>query len=321
MPRSLRHHAIRLHIPMRGWSIGAATLALISMRGFLACAEESPAPALFESEARADRIGRILVPVTVNRQGPYQFVLDTGANRTVLTPRLVAELGLETAPADHVTLSGVTGSASVPTVAIEQVKAGDVELNRQQLPVADSLSEDTHGTLGIDALRDTRVLVDFVNGRIQIRRAHREGLRDGLTRIPAQCRFKRLLMVKASVGRIPVRAVIDTGSQYTLANSALRAKLGLPAGMAASRMTDVIGETLARQRGERRAVPVLRMGGVQVVNPSFIFGDFHVFKLWRLEHEPAIVVGMDMLGTLDTLLIDYQRCELQVGTRGTRRAF
>jgi hypothetical protein len=108
--------------------------------------------------------------------------------------------------------------------------------------------------------------------------------------------------------------VIDTGSQYTLGNSALRSKLGLPTRQAASKMTEVIGETLARQAGERRAVPVLRMGSVQVTRPAVIFGDFYVFKLWRLDSQPAVVVGMDMLGTLGTLLIDYQRCEIQVRT-------
>jgi aspartyl protease len=281
-----------------------------------AAAGEEPAQPLFEADARADRIGRVLVPVLVNGHGPFQFVLDTGANRTVLTPRLVDTLGLEIAAKDHVTLSGVTGSASVPTVLVDHLKVGDVELKRERLPVADSLSEDTQGILGVDALAGTRIVIDFVRSRIQIRKARHEGLMDGLTRVPAECRFRRLLMIKASVGRIPVSAVIDTGSQYTLGNAALREKLGLPSQRAASKLTDVIGETLARQVGERRLVPVLRMGSaVQVARPAVIFGDFHVFKLWRLESQPAVVVGMDMIGTLGTLLIDYQRCEIQVRTR------
>ncbi len=293
------------------------------MRWLLASAEESPPspPPLFESQSRTDRIGRILVPVTVNGKGPFRFVLDTGANRTVLTPKLAADLGLQVAANDRITMSGVTGSASVPTVTVDRLKIGDVELEREQLPLAESLSVDTQGTLGVDALPDTRILVDFVNDRIQIRKAHREGLMDGLTRIPAQCRFQRLLLVRATVGRVPVKAVFDTGSQYTLANLALRAKLGLPSKIDASRKTEVIGETLARQHGERRPVPVVRMGTLQVANPILIFGDFYVFKLWRLEAEPAIVVGMDMIGTLDTLLIDYQRCEIQVRTRGTQNPF
>jgi predicted aspartyl protease len=278
-------------------------------------------PPLFDSRTRTDRIGRLLVPVTINGQGPFRFVLDTGANRTVLTPQLVTHLGLPISTSSKLIMTGVTGSAAVPTVAVEHVKVGDVELKNVQLPVAAGLSEDVSGTLGVDALPDTRVLLDFANGRIQIHKAHYESLKDGFSRIRGQCRFERLLIVRASVGRIPVRAVVDTGSQFTLGNLALRTKLGFPEQLDPVRTTDVIGETLDRQKGERRPVPVVRVGPLQSPSPSFIFGDFHVFKLWGLEEEPAIVMGMDMLGSLNTLIIDYQRCEMRVRPSGTDKPF
>ncbi|MEJ0037290.1 MAG: aspartyl protease family protein [Gammaproteobacteria bacterium] len=261
------------------------------------------------------------MPVTINGQGPFRFVLDTGANRTVLTPKLAAYLGLSSSATERVTMSGVTGSASVPTVAVDQVKVGEVQMRHVQLPVAASLSEDTSGTLGVDALPDSRVLLDFATGRIQIRKAHRESLADGFSRIAGQCRFMRLLIIRASVGRIPVRAVVDTGSQFTLGNLALRTKLGFPQQLDPAKTTDVIGETLERQLGERRPVPVVRVGTLQSPSPTFIFGDFYVFKLWGLEAEPSIVIGMDMLSSLDQLVIDYQRCEIQVRPSGSQKPF
>ncbi len=291
------------------------------LRWLPASAEEPTPPLLFDSRTRTDRIGRLLVPVTINGQGPFRFVLDTGANRSVLTPQLAAHLGLSVSTNSRVTMTGVTGSASVPTVLVDQLKVGDVELRHAQLPVAASLSDDTSGTLGVDALADTRVLLDFATGRIQIRKAHREALRDGFSRIRGQCRFERLLIVRASVGRTPVAAVVDTGSQFTLGNRALRVKLGFPEKLDPVRTTDVIGETLERQQGERRPVPVVRVGTLQSPTPSFIFGDFHVFKLWGLETEPAIVMGMDMLGSLDKLVIDYQRCELEARASGGQKPF
>jgi len=278
-------------------------------------------PPLFDSRTRTDRIGRLLVPVTINGQGPFRFVLDTGANRTVLTPQLARHLGLPISTSSKLIMTGVTGSAAVPTVAVAHVKVGDVELKNVQLPVAAGLSEDVSGTLGVDALPDTRLLLDFAKGRIEIRKAHFETLKDGFQQIRGQCRFERLLIVRASVGRIPVRAVVDTGSQFTLGNLALRTKLGFVDQFDPARTTDVIGETLESQKGERRPVPVVRVGTLQSPTPSFIFGDFHVFKLWGLEEEPAIVMGMDMLGSLDRLVIDYQRCELRVRPGGTDRPF
>ena len=293
----------------------------MSLRWLPASAQEPTPPLLFDAQTRTDRIGRLLVPVTINGQGPFRFVLDTGANRSVLTPQLAAHLGLPVSKANRLIMTGVTGSASVPTVAVEQLKVGDVELHQVQLPVAAGLSEDVSGTLGVDALPDSRVLLDFANRRIQIRKAHRESLMDGFSRIRGQCRFERLLIVRATVGRVPVRAVVDTGSQFTLGNFALRTKLGFPEKLDPVKTTDVIGETLERQKGERRLVPVVRVGTLQSATPSFIFGDFHVFKLWGLEKEPAIVMGMDMLGSLDTIIIDYQRCEMRVRPSGVDKPF
>jgi predicted aspartyl protease len=298
---------------------GRVLALLITSPAWSHAATEEPVapqpPPLYEAPARSDRIGRILVPVTVNGQGPFQFVLDTGANRTVLTPALATLLGLDISANRKVTLSGVTGSASVPTVSVDEVRAGNVALNHQILPIADSLSPNVHGILGVDALEDARIQMDFSSGKLAIRKAHRQGVLDGMTRIPGECRHQRLLIVRADVGRVAVSAVIDTGSQYTLGNRALRVKLGLPERVTDQHVTEVIGETLARQPGERRVVPVLRMGSLQQVNPQVVFGDFHVFKLWHLEDRPAIVVGMDLLGSLESMLIDYQRCEIQVRAR------
>src|SRR6185436_21085062 len=88
-----------------------------------------------------------------------------------------------------------------------------------------ALSSDTDGILGVDALKNTRIMIDFTNNKVSIRIASREGTPDDLTRLPAQVRFGQLLMVKASVDKIPVKAVIDTGSARTLGNSALLARL------------------------------------------------------------------------------------------------
>jgi hypothetical protein len=45
------------------------------------------------------------------------------------------------------------------------------------------------------------------------------------------------------------------------------------------------------------------------------YGNFHVFDLWDLESQPALLVGMDILGTVDVLVIDYLRREVQIKPR------
>ena len=274
----------------------------------------------YDAGTRSDQIGRIIVNVMVNKQGPFQFALDTGANRTVLTPRLITALGLHT-DGDDVTLNGVTGSAAVPTALIELLAAGDLSIKSQRLPVADALTSGIDGILGVDGLNSKRVTVDFAKNRIEIRNARYEGPLEGAMRIPAQMRFGRLIVISAYVNGVHVKGVIDTGSEYTLGNDALRAALSAHApARRENPKIDVVGETLKTQEGERVRVQNIRVGDVQAANLDVVFGEFYVFKLWSLDTQPALVIGMDIIGNLDSMVIDYQRCEVQLFARQRQAA-
>jgi hypothetical protein len=55
-------------------------------------------------------------------------------------------------------------------------------------------------------------------------------------------------------------------------------------------------------------------------NLDVIFADFHVFKLWGLDQQPALLIGMDLLGVLERLVIDYRRNEVSMYGERARRA-
>jgi predicted aspartyl protease len=275
----------------------------------------------YEAATRPDQIGRIVVPVMVNGRGPFMFVLDTGATSTVLTPQLVATLGLQSADDGSVTMNGATGSAIVSTAVVERIAAGDVVLERQHLPIADALVNGIDGILGVDALAAKRIMVDFTTGKIEIRDARHHRPLGGAERIPAELRYGGLLVVDAYVDRIRVKAVIDTGSETTLGNDALDTALR---GHAEARMSknliDVLGETLALQRAERRAVATLKVGDVRADRFNVVFGEFYIFRLWNLERQPALVIGMDLISKLNTLVIDYERREVQLRAQTSQPA-
>ena len=46
----------------------------------------------------SDLCSRMTAPVRINGQGPFPFVVDTGANRTVISAELAARLGLSKGP-------------------------------------------------------------------------------------------------------------------------------------------------------------------------------------------------------------------------------
>jgi predicted aspartyl protease len=269
--------------------------------------------AIYAFATRIDRIGRIIVPVMVNCRGPFQFLLDTGANATVLTPHLAQSLGLKIDPTQIMLMKGVTGAAPVPTVWVDRVEAGAIALAGRRIAVANATVIGTDGVLGVDGLEGKLVLVDFLHDRIQVLEAaaHRPGL--NLAELPAKLQFGRLIMVDALVGTRKVKAVIDTGSQRTLGNRALYASIGLRPDMTiADAAAQVIGATDASQQGERYVVPLVTLSELTITNLTVTFGDFYIFRLWDLQSQPALVIGMDMIGTLDTFGVDYLRHEVQI---------
>jgi len=72
--------------------------------------------------------------------------------------------------------------------------------------------------------------------------------------------------------------------------------------------------------GDVQVIREATIGDMNLTNLEVIFADFHVFKLWGLDQEPAMLIGMDMLGVLERLVIDYRRNEVSMyGDRASSR--
>ena len=271
----------------------------------------------FVAPTRRDRIGRIWAPVSVNGQGPFRLVLDTGASHSALTARVVEELGIAYDPSNTVLLRGATGSVQVPFVAVETLEFGDLLVEPRRLPIVPDALGGAEGVLGTDGLAGKRIHIDFRRDSITIMRSKNERAASGYATIPVRFLRGRLLVVDAFLGGLPVKAVIDTGGQATLGNEALRIALAerRRRQQQDAYPDDVTGATLDVQMGSRVSTPSLALGGILVRNPAMTFADFAIFEHWKMTGEPAMLIGMDVLGLLDTLIIDYRRKELQVKLR------
>ncbi len=271
----------------------------------------------FVAPTRRDRIGRIWAPVHINGQGPFRLVLDTGASHSALTPRLAETLGIALDSGSTVMLRGATGSVAVPMVPVETLEIGDLLFEPQRLPVVPDALGGAEGVLGSDGLENRRIHIDFRRDSITIMRSRNQRASGGYMTIPVKFLRGRLLVVEATLGGVPVKAVIDTGGQATLGNEALRAALDerRRRGNLAVKPEVVTGATLDVQPGNRAETPPLALGDVVIRNPAMTFADFAIFAHWKMIDEPAMLIGMDVLGLLDTLIIDYRRKELQVKLR------
>jgi predicted aspartyl protease len=275
---------------------------------------EAPEP-LFVAPTRWDRIGRIWVPVLINDKGPFRLVLDTGASHTAVNAGVAAALGIAVPVADAVTLRGATGSRTVPSIAVERIVVGDVDLGGRRLPIVSDALGGADGVMGAEDLLDKRIRIDFGRDRISVQRSVQESAPAGFVTIPVQIVDGLLVVGSALVGGIGVRLIFDTGGQGTLVNEALRRALGRELSAQDAQVSQVTGATSDRQLGDRMVLPEIVLGAVRISPAEVTVGDLYIFQYWRMTQTPAILLGMDVIGLLDTLIIDYRRRELQLKTR------
>jgi predicted aspartyl protease len=111
----------------------------------------------------------VIVPVFINGQGPYDFLLDTGTTSTVIRPELANALRLRAV--DRLMLTTVTGSQAVPRSYLESVTLGsrsaaNVEVLWQDLSAVRSLDNRISGLLGQNFLSQFNYLLSYREKRI-----------------------------------------------------------------------------------------------------------------------------------------------------------
>jgi predicted aspartyl protease len=319
----------------------ALTHGLRSMRGALlvlvlaaagATAEETslaqapaldaaqPKPeALYAAPTREDRVGRIHAAVEIDGRGPYRFIVDTGANSSALAPRVADELALPPADGGVVQVHGVTGVALLPAVHVDSLRVGGIVLPPSTLPVLPGdIFAGADGILGVAGIQQMRLDVDFANDRVEIALSSGRRAPVGYVTVRASLWQGGLLLVKGRVGGVTTKVIIDTGAERTMGNMQLRAALHRKARRGEEAETTVRGATPDVSEGTYFKVPRISIGPAQLVDLPVAFGELHVFELWGLNEEPALVVGMDVLGRLERFVIDYKRQEFQMKSSGPK---
>jgi predicted aspartyl protease len=261
-----------------------------------------------------DRIGRIWAPVLINGKGPYRLVLDTGASRSAVIQRVVDEVGLPVR-AKSVQLRGVTGSAVVSSVRADTLEFGELIIENTTMPIVADAFGGADGVLGGEGMKDKRIHIEFMKDRISIVRSHKAPAPPGFSVVPFKFALSRGMRAEVMVGPVKTIALIDSGAQTTVGNLALRQALARRRGERDQYNDAVMGVTEDIQAATRVRIPSIVAGELIVRNAEIMFSDLHIFDHWQLNSRPALIIGMDVLGALDTLVIDYRRNELQIKVR------
>lgn len=247
---------------------------------------------------------RMTVAVRIEGHGPYRFVVDSGADTSVVGTAVARTLRL--AATDPARLHGMTASALVDRVAVAALQVGDSTISDLQLPV---LREDYlggQGMIGIDALVEQRLMMDFDKRVITIEDARRPAPRlNGDIVVVARRRRGQLILTQASANGRAVDAVIDTGSEITIGNLALRHKLFGKRGTTLL-TADAMGVTGEMLKLQLVRLDELRIGPILLRDVVIAFADVPPFAAFGLNDHPALFLGTDMMENFRRVSLDFR---------------
>lgn len=272
----------------------------------------APLSAVTEDPAGVLALGvlanRMTVPVSIAGSAPQPFVIDTGAERSVISRQFAGVLGLAAGP--RVRLTTMTGESHVATVVIPSLSVGPVRDGRAfNAPALEAAHMGAHGLLGIEQLREHSVSIDFDAGKISLRPSRRDGGRpDPLPRatdeivVTARSRLGQLIVTEAELEGTRVTVVIDTGSQISMGNLALQRRLRRIPLKGPVEMTSVTGQTLTVNYHVAEQV---KLGGVTIKGVPVAFADIAPFERFGLAKRPALMLGMDAMRGFRRVEIDF----------------
>jgi len=292
----------------------AAPGALPARQGEVPPATPTENTLAFDDESSS----RMTVPVTIGSTGPYRFIIDTGAERTVISRELAATLGLARGP--DVRMTAMTGTSNVGTVVIPSLNVSQITSKPIEAPALFYNHLGAPGMLGIDTLSGHALSIDFETNSMTVRpssKRKREPIRPGDIVVRGKNVYGQLIVTQASYKGRRISVIIDTGSSVSMGNSALRTRmrseLKAPTPI---RLTSVTGDTMV---ADYTQVTRLDIGGVAFKNLPIAFSDVAPFRRFGLAQEPALMLGMDALRMFRKVDVDFANREVRFALpRGIR---
>lgn len=247
---------------------------------------------------------RMTVEVLVNGRGPYRFLVDSGADSSVVGMRIARDLLLPLGT--PVTLHGMTGSAIVDRVQVAELQLGTSRIHNLEIPALRESDLGGDGMIGIDALVEQRLMMDFEKRIIKAEDARQPAIMmDGEIVVRARRQRGQLILTQVRAAGLPLEAVVDTGSEITIGNLKLRDKLikGNKDKFVTVQATGVTGVTIDLQIAR---IGELRLGSVTLKNVPIAFADAPPFTVFGLADEPALLLGTDLLETFRRVSLDFR---------------
>jgi predicted aspartyl protease len=289
---------------------GASAFALAPA---IAHADLASLPALPETaNGSPDAHNRLTMETYIDGQGPYRFVVDTGADRSVIATDVAASLGL--VPNRDVVVQGIVRALPAPTVQLKNLSFGNIAMDSLAAPVLPRKWLGADGFLGLDVIDGRRVTFDFVREKLTVARS---GDSTGWQHsneviVRANGTNGRLKAIDCTVEDVPATAFIDSGAQISICNSPLfdlLQKRGT--NYAKDAFIPLMGATGGQVMGRLAPISKIKLGSIVFSKSRLAISDLNIFNLWNLADKPALFIGMDFLQQMSAFTIDYRNKELR----------
>lgn len=260
---------------------------------------------------RKDENERMTVPVKLGDTGPWQFIVDTGANRTTISSTLAATLGLPIGASAEI--HTVTGVRTVPTVTVPELQLSDTDIHNIRMPLLQSVNLGADGMLGVDSLQSEQVVFDFTKNTMSIVPAYQKELSDNnAIVIYGRLLNGRLIVTHADADGNDITVVLDTGSQVCVGNEAMRERMEKHGQLTQAGNVELESVTGDKLPGQFTFVRRLVIGGVDLDGLAVVFADAHTFHDLGLDDRPAILLGMNAMRAFRKVSIDFAHRKFRV---------
>lgn len=260
-----------------------------------------------------EKDSRITVPIFLGGQGPFDFVVNTSSERTIIASELAEQLKLPDGP--KIDVHTMNGRTSTPTAVLPQFELNGHPLAPTAAPKFSERHIGAKGAIGIDALKSQRIVLDFKNATMTMNAEPRmasdwEG--ETIT-VTARSKLGQLVLTNAGIGTDDdqISVIIDTGSQVSVGNNALKRFMQRTGALTSFRTASLISITGDVTPVDYVVVKRLRVGGMVVANLPIAFADVHPFRRYGLNRERALLLGMDMLQLFDQIGLNFQKRTVQ----------
>jgi predicted aspartyl protease len=263
-------------------------------------------------KVRTDAYERMTVPVRLSGTGPYRFLVDTGADRTAISRELASHLNL--VAGQEVELHSTTGASAIATATVPELQLTRKTVKGIEAPMLESVNIGADGILGTDSLALQRVEFDFKAQTMSVVPAGVPDFADerGTIIVEARRRNGRLIVTDATANGRHLTVVVDTGSQVTIGNEALRRALQAKDLLPETHPVDLISVTGEHLTGDYMFLRELEIGGVELANLAVVFAPAHTFHQLKLDDKPALLLGMNAIRAFKKVSIDFANRRLRV---------